>query len=118
MRKYSGPYILLEKVTPVTFRVAQAHNNKVLKSHIHVNRLKPFISRAIKPPTPDELSELLMSKDVEPEDESALIPGDNPVIPLNVVGSSDTPDYVEGQSDRSQGHTQSSTLLSEVNTQS
>jgi hypothetical protein len=96
--------------------VAQAHNNQVLKSPIHVNRLKPFISRAIKPPTPDELSELLMSKDVEPEDESAVIPGDHPVIPLNVVGPSDAPDPVEGQSSSSQGHTHSSTLLSEVDT--
>jgi hypothetical protein len=86
MRKYSGPYILIEKVGPVTFRVAQAHNNQVLKNPIHVNRLKPFISRTIKPPTPDELSELLMSKNVIPEDISSLIPGDIPSIPLNVVG--------------------------------
>jgi hypothetical protein len=36
MRKYSGPYILIEKVAPVTFRVAQAHKNQVLKSPVHV----------------------------------------------------------------------------------
>jgi hypothetical protein len=67
LRKYSGPYIIVEQITPVTFKVAQAHNNQVLKNPIHMNRFKPFISRLIKPPTPDELTELLMSKDVEPE---------------------------------------------------
>jgi hypothetical protein len=58
LRKYSGPYIIVEKITPVTFRVAQAHNNQVLKNPIHMNLFKPFISRNIKPPTPDELTEL------------------------------------------------------------
>jgi hypothetical protein len=51
LRKYSGPYIIVEKITPVTFKVAQAHNNQVLKNPIHMNQFKPFISRTIKPPT-------------------------------------------------------------------
>jgi hypothetical protein len=91
LRKFSGPYIIVEKITPVTFRVAQAHNNQVLKNPIHMNRFKPFISRLIKPPTPDELTELLMSKDVEPEDVNSLIPGDIPSVLCNVTDSADTP---------------------------
>jgi hypothetical protein len=91
LRKYSGPYIIVEKITPVTFKVAQAHNNQVLKNPIHMNLFKPFISRLIKPPTPDELTELLMSKDVEPEDCNSLIPGDIPSVLSNVADSEDTP---------------------------
>jgi hypothetical protein len=50
-KNFSGPYILIEKISDVNFKIAQAHNNKVLKNTVHVNRFKPFISRAIKPPT-------------------------------------------------------------------
>ena len=39
---YSGPYILLEKTKPTTFRVAHAHNNQPLKNEVHVNRMKRF----------------------------------------------------------------------------
>jgi hypothetical protein len=70
--------------------VAQAHNNQVLKNPIHMNRFKPFISRLVKPPTPDKLTELLMSKDVEPEDINSLIPGDIPSVLSNVTDSEDT----------------------------
>jgi hypothetical protein len=95
LRKYSGPYIIVEKITPVTFKVAQAHNNQVLKNPIHMNRFKPFISRNIKPPTPDELTELLMSKDVEPEDVNSLIPGDIPSVLSNIVDSEGAPTTAE-----------------------
>jgi hypothetical protein len=91
LRKYSGPYIIVKKITPVTFKVAQAHNNQVLRNPIHMNRFKPFISRNIKPPTPDELTELLMSENVEPEDVNSLIPGDIPSVLSNVVDSEGTP---------------------------
>jgi hypothetical protein len=92
---YSGPYIIVEKIMPVTFKVAQAHNNQVLKNLIHMNRFKPFISRNIKPPTPDELTEILMSKDVEPEDVNSLIPGDIPSALSDIVDSEGMPTTTE-----------------------
>jgi hypothetical protein len=55
-----------------------------------MNRFKPFISRNIKPPTPDELTELLMSKNVEPEDVNSLIPGDIPSVLSDIVDSEGT----------------------------
>jgi hypothetical protein len=109
LRKYSGPYIIVERITPVTFKVAQAHNNQVLKNPIHMNRFKPFISRSIKPPTPDELTELLMSKDAEPEDVDLLIPGDIPSVLSNVVDTADTPATAQGTAQTST--TQSPTTL-------
>lgn len=50
---YSGPYILLNKTSPVDFEVAHAHNNKKLRNKVHVNRLKRFHHRSIVP-TPDD----------------------------------------------------------------
>jgi hypothetical protein len=80
-KTFSGPYILIEKVSDVNFKIAQAYNNKVLKNTVHVNRFKPFISRAIKPPAPDKLYELLQNvDDVHPVED--LIPED---IPANIA---------------------------------
>jgi hypothetical protein len=50
---------------------------------VHVNRFKPFISRAIKPPTPEKLQELLQIQNtdiVHPVED--LIPED---IPANIA---------------------------------
>jgi ribosomal protein L21E len=65
---YSGPYILIEQTSPVNFKLAKAHNNQVLKNAVHVNRLKPYISRQLKPPTPEELEEALREEVTEIED--------------------------------------------------
>ena len=46
---YSGPYILLEKISPVDFKVAHAHNGKELRNKVHVNRMKPFHHRSVMP---------------------------------------------------------------------
>ena len=46
---YSGPYTLLEKTSPVDFRVAHAHNGKRVKNVVHVNRMKPFHHRTVVP---------------------------------------------------------------------
>ena len=55
---WSGPYLLLQKISPTNFKVAQADNLKPLKNPIHVNRMKRFHHRAIVPPMPDDLSSL------------------------------------------------------------
>ena len=46
---YSGPYILLGKTKPTTFRVAHAHNNRPLKNEVRVNRMKRLHHRSIVP---------------------------------------------------------------------
>ena len=43
-----GPYYLVEKITPVTFRVRTAEN-KLVKGPVHVNRMKPFLHREDRP---------------------------------------------------------------------
>jgi hypothetical protein len=43
MNKYSRPYILIEQITPVNFKIAKTHKNKVLKNLVHVNRFKNII---------------------------------------------------------------------------
>ena len=50
---WSGPYIIVEKTSATNFKVAQAHNSKILKNEIHVNRMKPFYHRAVLPPKPE-----------------------------------------------------------------
>jgi hypothetical protein len=52
----------------VNFKLAKAHNNQVLKNAVHVNRLKKYISRQLKPPTPEELEEALQDEVTEIED--------------------------------------------------
>jgi hypothetical protein len=92
-KNYSGPYILIEKVSDVNFKIAQAHNNKVLKNTVHVNRFKPFISRGIKPPTPEKLHELLQNSDIIHPVED-IIPED---IPANIVSDPNLDLSVEEQ---------------------
>jgi hypothetical protein len=41
-KNYSGPYILIEKISDVNFKIAQAHNNKLLKNTVFVNRFNHF----------------------------------------------------------------------------
>jgi hypothetical protein len=67
-RNYTAPYILVEQLSPVNFKIAQAHSSLVLKSPVHVNILKPYIHRSIKPPPPEDLDLVLKSS---PEDTPA-----------------------------------------------
>ena len=55
---WSGPYLLMEKISPTNFKVIQAHDLKPLKNPIHINRMKRFHHRAITPPTPENLHSL------------------------------------------------------------
>jgi hypothetical protein len=52
-----------------------------VKNTVHINRFKPFLTRTIKPPTPEQLHELLQNIDpVHPVED--LIPDD---IPPNII---------------------------------
>ena len=55
---WSGPYLLMEKISPTNFKVVQAHDLKALKNPIHINRMKRFHHRAITPPIPENLHSL------------------------------------------------------------
>ena len=55
---WSGPYLLMEKISPTNFKVVQAHDLKPLKNPIHINRMKRFHHRAITPTTPENLHSL------------------------------------------------------------
>jgi hypothetical protein len=72
---YSGPYILIEQITPVHFKIAKAHNNKVLKNLVHVNRFKKYYSRHILPPDPLTLEEV--TDEIHAED---IVMRDLPVV--------------------------------------
>ena len=73
---YSGPYVLLEKTSPVDFRVAHAHNGKRLKNVVHVNRMKPFHHRSVVPEPIGSEQVVAQSfdeiEDVHPLDQSRL----------------------------------------------
>jgi hypothetical protein len=89
MNKYSGPYILIEQITPVNFKIAKAHNNKVLKNPVHVNRFKRYYSRLIVPPDPltlEEITEEISKEEIVKKD----LPVVNKEIEQTVVTSSDT----------------------------
>ena len=72
-KNWSGPYILLDQPSPLNFRVAHAHNNEALKNLVHVNRLKPFYYRSVKPPLPESVSnEVADIADLSPDDAKRL----------------------------------------------
>jgi RNA:NAD 2'-phosphotransferase (TPT1/KptA family) len=47
--KYRGPYQIVAKPTDVTVRLRSTHTMKTIQSSVHVDRLKPAISRHITP---------------------------------------------------------------------
>ena len=65
---WSGPYLLMEKISPTNFKVVQGHDLKPLKNPIHVNRMKRFHHRAVIPPQPQDLTDLQASKPAEIQD--------------------------------------------------
>ena len=50
-KKFSGPYIIMEKVHPNNYKVVHGHDMKPLKNMVHVDPLKHFIDREVVPPT-------------------------------------------------------------------
>ena len=51
LHHWHGPMYLVQKITPVTFRVRNA-KNMLIKGPVHVNRMKQFIHRNDRPITP------------------------------------------------------------------
>ena len=75
---WSGPYLLMEKISPTNFKVVQAHDLKPLKNPVHVNRMKRFHHRAVVPPLPQDLQSLQSTEsndiqDLYPVDRSRLL---------------------------------------------
>ena len=58
-KKFSGPFIITEKVRPKNFKVVRGHDLKPLKNMVHVDRLKPYVDRQVVPPSPEELENVL-----------------------------------------------------------
>ena len=63
-KKFSGPFIITEKVRPKNFKVMRGHDLKPLKNMVHVDRLRPYVDRQIVPPAPEDLDQIL---DIENE---------------------------------------------------
>lgn len=75
---WHGPMYLVEKITPVTFRVRNA-NNKLAKGPVHVNRMKTFIHRNDRPigaPTDTDDSFDLEEDDLPPDSFAPQVNGD------------------------------------------
>jgi hypothetical protein len=92
MNKYSGPYILIEQITPVNFKIAKAHNNKVLKNPVHVNRFKKYYSRLILPPDPlilEEVTDEIVKEDVVKKDLPVADKEDDRIVPTSSDASSE-----------------------------
>jgi hypothetical protein len=107
MHTWSGPYILVEQTSPVNFKVVQGHDLTPLKNPIHVNRFKPFVSRTLKPPTPDELLQLVNSQeeeitldDIIPEDRPIINDNDTPTNDKNETNLTDLDNTHEEQPDK------------------
>ena len=46
---WAGPYLLVEQTSPVNFKVRNLENNKLVKSTVHVNRMKFAYDRFVRP---------------------------------------------------------------------
>ena len=72
---WHGPYRLVEKLSPVTFKL-QTSDNRLLPCAVHVNRFKPYYDPEIRPfDTPVDL----------PEDSPPPPPSLNVIFPLIVL---------------------------------
>ena len=58
-RKYDGPFIITHRVYEKNYKLVRAYNLKPLKNMVYVDRLKPYVSRDVKPPIDEELEEAL-----------------------------------------------------------
>ena len=88
---WSGPYIVIEKVSTTNYRVAHAHNSEPLRNEIHLNRMKPFYHRSVLPPKPEDYQPSDTPNDISdlnPNDRQIIVPPD---IPSDVAAKKTTP---------------------------
>ena len=88
---WSGPYIVIEKVSNINYRVAHAHNSEPLRNEIHLNRMKRFYHRSVLPPKPTDSQPTDTPNDItdlNPNDRQILVPPD---IPSDVAAKRSTP---------------------------
>ena len=91
-KKYSGPYIIMEKGRPKNYKVVRGHDLKPLKNMVHVDHLKPSIDRQVVPPTEEELLDILGEDDTI-DDVSDLWEADVPECEEDVSENTlDTPE--------------------------
>ena len=60
-KKFSGLFIITEKVRPKNFKVMKGHDLKPLKNMVNVDRL----DRQIVPPAPEDLDQILDNQSIE-----------------------------------------------------
>ena len=101
---WSGPYIIVEKTSDTNFKVSQAHNSKILKNEIHINRMKPFYHRAVLPPKPETITEQENIDDVQdlhPSDATKLGKDKTPAtVPMTIPETTNLPMVTDGQPPR------------------
>ena len=72
-RLYSGPYVVLEKVGKLSYKLAHAHSGEELSSVIHQHRMKPFTSRD---------PQMIPKPDQEQQDDNSTVEA-NPITDLH-----------------------------------
>ena len=81
---YSGPFQIVRKQGELNYEVAHSHNGQRLKNPVHVNRLKAFVARSVKPPLSEELRRIVATDDVSciaPPDQRELRQSENSSAP-------------------------------------
>ena len=68
---WHGPYRIVERFSPVHFRLRTCHMNRPVETTVHANRMKPFVApedRPLAPPQYDDPHEpYLMDQDLPPD---------------------------------------------------
>ena len=49
-KKFSGPFIITEKVRPKNFKVVRCHDHKSVKNMVHVERIKSYMDSQVVQP--------------------------------------------------------------------
>ena len=82
LSRWFGPYRIIEKSSPVHFRLCTDTNKKVTFA-VHANKMKPFVDpslRPIDPPPSDDPSQLCLDDAGIPED---CLVVDSPVVDVH-----------------------------------
>lgn len=69
--RWHGPYRIVQKLSPVHFRLRICNNNRAVTTTVHANRMKPFTDpdvRPILPPSQDNLPEPYLPLEDLPSD--------------------------------------------------